>query len=119
MGTVFGSQLRLTVPAVDVSVRLKEMTSGGAAQPDQAPRYVKDAFRVYYRGKEVPEADAQSFEELRDGYGKDAFRAFYEGQTVPESSGVGFEVQSGGYAKDAFRSFYRGRPAGAAGGLAW
>lgn len=90
-----------TVPAVNFSIQVR----GGS----RLPYYSMDAFHVFYRGK-VTAADANTFEDLGDGYGKDAFHVFFDGAVVPETTGMGFEVSGGGYAKDAFRSFFRGRP---------
>lgn len=71
--------------------------------------YRKDAWTVWYRGREVEEASAQSFVDLGFGYGKDNWAVFFEGRKIKEASAQSFAVLSGGYARDNWKVFWCGR----------
>ena len=73
--------------------------------------YRKDAWTVWYRGREVEEASAQSFVDLGFGYGKDNWAVFFEGRKIKEASAQSFAVLSGGYARDNWKIWYCGREA--------
>lgn len=74
-----------------------------------APTYMTDNFNVYFDGRKVQGASANSFKDLGYGYGKDAFNAYYYGEKIAQSSGSSFELLRDGYSHDAFRAFYQGR----------
>ncbi len=57
--------------------------------------YGKDAWTVYYCGRKVEGAAAQSFVVLGRGYAKDAWRVYFEGAAIPGASSATFEVPGG------------------------
>ena len=71
-------------------------------------RYVKSDWRVWFRGREVKEASAQSFVDLGSGYGKDNWRVFFEGREMKDASALTFEVLAAGYARDNWHVFWNG-----------
>lgn len=71
--------------------------------------YFKDTFNVYYNGEKLPDASANSFEELGHGYARDAFNVYYRGRKIDGASANSFEVVDDGYARDAFNTYYRGK----------
>ena len=48
-------------------------------------------------GGEVKGASAQTFEELGEGYGKDAWKVYYRGKELPGASPGSFEVPRDGW----------------------
>ena len=72
--------------------------------------YTKDAWRVWFRGREVADAVPSSFVDLGDGYGKDAWKVFFEGRPVKDAAAQSFTVLRDGYARDAWRIYWCGRP---------
>lgn len=78
--------------------------------PDTRKRgYLISNFDVFYNGKKVEDASAQSFEVLKDGYAKDAFNVYWNGKKIQDASSHSFEVLRDGYAKDAFNTYYLGK----------
>lgn len=77
--------------------------------PRPLPGYVKDAWTVWFRGREVRGASASTFVDLGAGYGKDAWSVFFEGEEVKEASAQSFAVLTDGYARDDWRVFWKGR----------
>lgn len=71
--------------------------------------YLISNFDVFYNGKKVEDASAQSFEVLKDGYAKDAFNVYWNGKKIQDASSHSFEVLRDGYAKDAFNTYYLGK----------
>lgn len=71
--------------------------------------YLISSFDVFYNGKKVEDASAQSFEVLKDGYAKDAFNVYWNGKKIQDASSHSFEVLRDGYAKDAFNTYYLGK----------
>ena len=71
-----------------------------ASQPNRERRhgaYSKDNWTVYYEGRKVKGASAQTFEELGEGYGKDAWKVYYRGKELPGASPGSFEVPRDGW----------------------
>ena len=71
--------------------------------------YAAECGEIYFRGRKVEGAAAQSFEVLGDGYGKDAWTVYYCGRKVEGAAAQSFEVLGGGYGKDAWTVYYCGR----------
>jgi hypothetical protein len=84
--------------------------SGGCGVGDL---YGADARRVFYRNREIPSADAPSFEVLGDGYARDAGRIYYRTTPVPGVDRASFEVLDTprriGFARDAKALYIRER----------
>lgn len=70
--------------------------------------YSKNSFDVFFRGKKIEDASANSFQVLSDGYAKDSFSAYYLGNKIENSTGGSFEALSWGYSKDSFNVYYHG-----------
>ena len=72
--------------------------------------YGKDDTRVFYQGKEIPDADANSFEPLNEFYAKDKLQAYYLGKPIPSSLGPSFQLIDNSYSKDNQDVYYNGIP---------
>ncbi len=70
--------------------------------------YAAECGEIYFRGRKVEGAAAQSFEVLGDGYGKDAWTVYYCGRKVEGAAAQSFVVLGRGYAKDAWRVYFEG-----------
>lgn len=71
--------------------------------------YYKTSFEVYFRGREISDAHASSFEILGDGYAKDSFHVYWRGEILDDASPSSFKVTRDGYAEDAFNTYFHGR----------
>ncbi len=75
--------------------------------------YAKDKTSVYYNGKKIHKAHAESFQVLHDGYAKDKDFIYYQGVKIEDGvtrrlSHYKLEVLGNGYAKDYNNVYYRG-----------
>ena len=70
--------------------------------------YGKDSFSVFYCGKELRDAMASTFKVLGWGYAKDSFNVYYGGKVLKDAMASTFRVLDNGYAEDAFNTWYRG-----------
>lgn len=84
--------------------------SGYERPPRDRAGYVKDAWTVWFRGRAVEDASAQSFVDLGSGYGRDHWKVFFEGREIREASAQSFAVLAGGYARDNWKVFWAGHP---------
>ncbi|CAF4680670.1 unnamed protein product [Rotaria socialis] len=71
--------------------------------------YSKDSWTVYYMGKKVDGASANSFQSLGSGYGKDSWHVYYMGRKVDGASANSFQSLGGGYGKDSWNVYFQGR----------
>ena len=64
---------------------------GGSSWGDWA----KDNYHVYYEGKTLPNADAETFQLFNDYWGKDGNHVYYKGNQVLEADAATFHVITG------------------------
>lgn len=74
--------LLLLGSASDVYVDNSKYENNGAYihQDQLGDGYAKIGGRIYYRGKEIVNANAGSFQFLGDGYAKDTWKVYFGGQ---------------------------------------
>lgn len=75
---------------------------------DLGQGYGMDAYNVFFMGEKIKYATRSSFKVLSDGYSKDAFRVYFYGEEVKGANAATFKVDNRGYAHDAFSYFYNG-----------
>ena len=72
--------------------------------------YAQDSINVYFAGKKLDGAIANSFEALGDGYAKDKWSVFYIGKKMDVSYDVSsFKALGNGYAKEKYNAYYLGK----------
>lgn len=78
-------------------------------EPYVTTDYFKTSNAVFFRGRKIKNADADSFQDLGDGYARDTFRAFFMGEQMTGVNSDALQTLGQGYAKDIFRVYYFGR----------
>ena len=77
-------------------------------EPYVTTDYFKTSTGVFFRGRKIKSADADSFQDLGDGYARDTFRAFFMGEQMTGVNSDALQTLGQGYAKDTFRVYYFG-----------
>lgn len=70
--------------------------------------YGKDNWNVYFQDRKVPSASANSFESLGGGYGKDNWNVYFAGRKIDGASANSFRSLGGGYGKDNWNVYLMG-----------
>jgi len=89
--------------------RQQDMRPEGRGDGRGEGGYYKSKWEVFYNGRKIEDASAQSFVELGQGYAKDSFNVYYKGRKIEGAMPSSFVIDRDGYAHDTFETYYFGK----------